>query len=260
MNSKCAANQRLRPISVCLTILFTLAFAFFAQIAAAQTPTTDAKPADAKTDQQIYQTLYLTYATDQQGLNDIQTALRNMIPRAKVFGVQTENAITMRGAPDDIAMAQKMIADLDRPRKVYRLTYTISDADGSQPGSTRRYTLIVASGDRTTFKEGGRVPIVVGTSVKDASLSSDVQYIDVGLSINASLTTSADALTLRSKIELSSLAAQSSGTGARDPDLHQTVLDGTSTLVPGKPLILGSLDTPGTTQHQDVEVLAELVR
>jgi type II secretory pathway component GspD/PulD (secretin) len=244
--------------SLCSAIL--LAFTLIARTAPAQTPITDSKAVDAKSDQQIYQTFYLTYATDQNSLNDIQTDLRNMLPRAKVYGVQSQNAITLRGTPDDIAMAQKIVADLDRPRKVYRLTYTITDSDSSQPNGARHYTLIVASGDRTVFKEGGRVPIVVGSTAKDASERSEVQYLDVGLSINASLATSADALTLRSKLELSSLATQTTSAGARDPDLHQTVLEDTSTLIPGKPLILGSLDTPGTTRHEEVEVLAELVK
>jgi hypothetical protein len=38
------------------------------------------------------------------------------------------------------------------------------------------------------------------------------------------------------------------------------VLDGLSALVPGKPQILGSFDVPGNTRHEEVEVVAELVR
>lgn len=258
MNLKCAADARLRLILVRST--FLLALAFCTRSADAQGSAGSSKLADASSDQQIYQTFFLTYATERDSLNDIQTDLRNMIPRAKIFGVDSEKAITMRGAPDDIAIAQKLIADLDKPRKVYRLTYTISGTNGGQQNSAQHYTLIVASGDRTVFKEGSRVPVVVGSAQKDASQSTDVQYLDIGLSINASLATSADALTLHSKVELSSVAAQPSGLGARDPDLQQTVLDGTSMLVPGKSLILGSIDTPGSAGRQAVEVIAELVK
>jgi type II secretory pathway component GspD/PulD (secretin) len=258
MYLKCAANRQLSLISVCLTSL--LACALFACTAGAQTPATDNKPADAKSGEQIYQTLYLTYATEQNSFNDIETDLRNILPRAKIFGVASQNAISLRATAEDIETAKSVLADLDKPRKVYRLTYTITAAEGSQPGATQHYTLIVASGDRTVFKEGSRVPIVVGSTAKDASQSSDVPYLDVGLSINASLATSADALTLHSKVELSSVAAQTSGGGTRDPDVRQTVLDGTSILVPGKPLMLGSLDAPGATRHEEVEVLAEQVK
>jgi len=257
MNLKCAATRRSTLIFASATIV--LAFAALSRLAAAQTPAADAKPAEGQIDQQTYETFYLTYATDRDCLNDIQTALRNMLPRAAIFGVETQNAIIVRGTPAEIAMARKLTADLDRPRKVYRLTYTITDFGGNQPGSTRHYTLIVAPGDRTVFKQGDRVPIVVGSTAQDTGQSTSVQYMDVGLNIDALLSTSADALTLHSKIELSSVGAQSSGAGTRDPDVRQTVLQGASTLVPGKPLVLGSLDTPGTTRHEEVEVIAELV-
>jgi len=262
MNLKCAVDRRLRMISACSTIFLALAFTLFTGAAAAQTSGDDPTAAQAKTEeQQIYQTLYLTHATDHDSLNDIQTDLRNMIPRAKIYGVSSENAITVRGTADEIAMAQKLVADLDRPRKVYRLTYTITDSEDGQAKGTRHYTLIVASGEKTLFKEGDRVPIVTGrTSESTGSSNDQVQYLDVGLNIDAFLTTSADALTLHSKVELSSLAAQAAGSGARDPDLHQTVLEGTSALVPGKALVLGSLDTPTASRHEEVEVLAELVR
>jgi type II secretory pathway component GspD/PulD (secretin) len=256
MNLTCAATRR--PILI-LSATFLLAAAFFACAAAAQTPDNEAKPAGAN-DQQPYQTFYLTYATGQQNLNDIQTDLRNMIPRAKIFGVGSENAITVRGTADDIAMAQKLIADLDKPRKVYRLTYTITDKNSPSKGE-QRYSLIVASGDRTVFKEGDRVPIITGlTGDKPAPPSSQVQYVDVGVNINAALTTSADALTLNTKFELSSVANPAAGLNAGDPDIRQTVLQGTSTLAPDKPLVLGSLDLPGTTRHEEIQVVAELVR
>jgi type II secretory pathway component GspD/PulD (secretin) len=259
MNLKCAAHPRLRLILVCSTLLLELAL--FSHKVSAQAPGNETKPAESKPDQQQpYQAFYLTYATDRQSLNDIQTDLRNMIPRAKVFGVQSENAITIRGTSDDIAMAQKLIADLDKPRQVYRLTYTISDRDNPSRGE-QRYTLIVASGDRTIFKQGDRVPIITGrTGENPAPPSNQVQYVDVGVNIDATLATSSNALTLSSKFELSSVANPTAGLNAGDPDIRQTVLQETSTLTLDKPLVLGSLDLPGAMRHQEIQVVAELVR
>jgi type II secretory pathway component GspD/PulD (secretin) len=265
MNLKCAVNRRLRLFALCLSVLPVLAI--LTHNAFAQTPNEEPKPAETKVDetkldQEPYRTFYLTYATDRQSLNDIQTDLRNMIPRAKIFGVQSENAITIRGTADEIAMAQKLIADLDKPRKIYRLTYTITDGD--LPAKIdQHYMLIVASGDKTVFKQGDRVPIITGrTGDKDnpAQPSSQVQYVDVGINIDATLTTSADALMLSTKFELSSVANPTGGLSAGDPDIRQTVLQETSTLTPDKPLVLGSLDLPGTTRSQQIQVVAELVR
>ncbi len=67
-------------------------------------------------DEQAVQTFYLTNAWQQNDLNDVQTALRNVMPNAHVFGVQSQNAIVMRGTPDELLLAQQLIDDLDKPR------------------------------------------------------------------------------------------------------------------------------------------------
>jgi len=67
-------------------------------------------------DEQAVQTFYLTNAWQQNDLNDVQTALRNVMPNAKAYAVQSQNAIVMRGTPDELLLAQKLINDLDKPR------------------------------------------------------------------------------------------------------------------------------------------------
>jgi hypothetical protein len=47
--------------------------------------------------------------------------------------------------------------------------------------------------------------------------------------------------------------------GAADPIIRQTVLEDSSYLMVGKPVVLGALDIPGGTRHQEIEVAAELV-
>ena len=67
-------------------------------------------------DEQAVQTFYLTNAWQQNDLNDVQTALRNVLPNAKVYGVASQNAIVMRGTPDELLLAQKLVNDLDKAR------------------------------------------------------------------------------------------------------------------------------------------------
>jgi general secretion pathway protein D len=67
-------------------------------------------------DEQAVQTFYLANAWQQNDLNDVQTAIRNVLPNTKVFGVQSQNAIVMRGTPDELLLAAKLISDLDKPR------------------------------------------------------------------------------------------------------------------------------------------------
>jgi hypothetical protein len=141
------------------------------------------------------------------------------------------------------------------------VTYSITEMDGNKALSTQNVALIVATGGKTVAKQGNRVPIVTGsTDAASVAKSSQVQYIDLGLNIEASIKGSADGLSLRSRIEQSSVAEERSGIGSQDPVIHQTMLEGMSTLVPGKPIVLGSLDLPSTTRHEEIEVVSELVR
>jgi type II secretory pathway component GspD/PulD (secretin) len=240
-----------------------LALMLFAPRAGAQTQPADCKAAEAKpAPPEAYQTFYLTNVTQQNDLNDIHTDLRNVLsPRAKLFSVASQNAISMRGTPDEIQLAQKMISELDRPRKTYRLTYTITETDGGKLTGTRHFSLVLVSGERQVFKQGSRVPIVTGNfGVKTSTENTVVEYQDVGLTIEASVAGYADGARLISKLSQTSLAEEKSGVGPQDPVIRQTVLDGTSILELGKPLVLGSFDLPGGTRKQEVEVVAELFR
>jgi general secretion pathway protein D len=67
-------------------------------------------------DEQAVQTFYLTNAWQQNDLNDVATAIRNVMQGAKAFPVQSQNAIVMRGTPDELLLAQQLIEDLDKPR------------------------------------------------------------------------------------------------------------------------------------------------
>ncbi len=67
-------------------------------------------------DEQAVQTFYLTNAWQQNDLNDVQTALRNVLTQIKVYGVASQNAVVVRGTPDELLLAQKLISDLDKAR------------------------------------------------------------------------------------------------------------------------------------------------
>ena len=67
-------------------------------------------------DESAVETFYLTNAWQQNDLNDVQTALRNVLPSAKVYGVASQNAIVMKGTPDELMLAQKLVNDLDKSR------------------------------------------------------------------------------------------------------------------------------------------------
>jgi general secretion pathway protein D len=67
-------------------------------------------------EEEAVQTFYLANTAQQNDLNDIQTALRNLLVNAKLYGVPSQSAIVMRATPDELLLAQKLIYDLDKSR------------------------------------------------------------------------------------------------------------------------------------------------
>ena len=67
-------------------------------------------------EEEAVQTFYLTNVAQQNDFTDLQTALRNMFQTAKIYGVASQNAIIMRGTPDELLLAQKLISDLDKAK------------------------------------------------------------------------------------------------------------------------------------------------
>lgn len=201
-----------------------------------------------------YRTFYLTHATDQNSFTEIQTVLRNLLQEARINGIHSQNAIAVCGTDADLQLAQKVISDLDHARKTWRLTYTVTRAGSAEPA--QRIVLIVASVDRAELKQGSRLPLVTGVS-DSSQTGQQVQYIDVGLNLTANLDGTPDSLQLHTKIEQSSLSDEKSGVGAQDPVIRQTTLDGTATLLPGKPQVLGSLDMPDGSGREEISVTAD---
>jgi len=255
-------------------VSLAMALAICSDTAGAQTSASDSKPPEVKLDAKpdvkpvnphprpdTLETLYLTNGTQQRDLNDIQTAMRNVLPNAKIYGVPSQQAITIWATQDDLVLAHRILADLDKKRPIYRLTYTITELDGSKRVGAEHYALVVVAGDKTEMKQGTRVPILTGAVDSDTGKpNTQFQYVDLGLKIDATLDVSGESLTLRTKIEQSGLADEKSSVGIQDPVIRQSTLDGTSTLVPGKALVLGSLDVPGSTRREEVEVVAEAIR
>ena len=201
------------------------------------------------------QTFFLKNVTTPNDLNDIQTDLRNVLSRARIYGIVSENAITLRGTPEDLATAQKLIAELDRPKKIYRVTYIITELDEGKRLSSRSVSVLVTTGSKGTLRQGTRVPIITGSSGTGSDITSQVQYVDVGLNLEAAVYGSQ----VRTKIEQTSVSDEKSNAGIQDPLIRQTTLEGTAPLGSGKPVTIGAIDMPGSTHQQQISVTADLL-
>ncbi|HEX3969513.1 MAG TPA: hypothetical protein VHW70_16200 [Edaphobacter sp.] len=209
----------------------------------------------------VLKTYYLSNTFQQSDANEILIAIRNVVDRsARIFLVASRNAIEVLATPDQQAVVEKVIADLDRPRKAYRLTFTLADSDNGKRVGVQHFSIIVAAGQRTTLKQGSKIPVLTG-STKDPG-DTQFQYLDIGMNFDVSLDDSPGGLRLKAKVEDSSVGSPSeygnaSGPLASEPIIHQTALEGTAIVTLGKPLTLGSVDVAGSTRHIDIEVVAE---
>jgi type II secretory pathway component GspD/PulD (secretin) len=247
-------SARLRRVALSAP---ALALVLLATTAVAQ----DAKP-DTSNPAMVYQTFYLHHAVQHEQSTEIQSVLRNEFSHARIIYVETQNAICMEATPDDMAAAQKIIADLDRPIATWRLTYTLTESGGGQAeGTPQRVTLNVTQGSKTELKLGTKVPLVTGATGSDSpSPSTQVQYIDVGLNLEARIDGASDTPMLATKIEQSRVGDERSGIGTQDPLIHQTRLEGSLSLAEGKTITVGMLDLPGSTRQEKIEVTAERVK
>jgi type II secretory pathway component GspD/PulD (secretin) len=204
-----------------------------------------------------YQTFYLKYASSQNAANDIQTAMRNMLPRAKIYYAATENALLVSGTGEELGQAQRMLTDLDKPQKIYRVTYTINDGQGEP----RRIAMLVSPGKRGTAKHGTRVPIMTGSYKEGGGEPSNTQfqYQDIGLSVDANIEGYGDGMRLNSKIEQTSVSDQKSNVGIQDPIVDQSVLEAQSAINLAKPTSLGTMEIQDG-RHLDVLVSIGAVR
>jgi general secretion pathway protein D len=89
----------------------------------------DTRAKRAQLEQQAIQVFYLANSTQQTDLNDIQTALRNVLTETKLYGVQSQNAIVMRGTPDQLLLAAQLINDLDKARPEVMIDVTVMQVD-----------------------------------------------------------------------------------------------------------------------------------
>lgn len=252
-------NKKHSPIKL-VTGALTLALA----LVLATLPTRAQEPGAAGShDNETVQTFHLSNVSNAVEGTEIVTTLRNLVtPSAKIYLVSALNTVVVRSTPDQLALVQKLISDLDRPNKTYRLTYTLTEMDNGKRIGTQRYDMIVVAGQRTTLKQGSKIPIATGQYNPGTSTAQmQMTYVDVGMNFDIRLDEFDNGVKLNSRVEQSSIAEQQTSSATmQDPVIRQTSLEGTAFLTPGKPMILGSLDIPGSTRHMDVAVVMDPVK
>jgi general secretion pathway protein D len=67
-------------------------------------------------EQSVIKTFYLTNLSQPTELQDVVNTLRQILEINRLQPLPTQSAIVVRGTPDQIALAQKLVSDLDKPK------------------------------------------------------------------------------------------------------------------------------------------------
>ncbi len=206
------------------------------------------------------QVFHLKNVAQTSEASSISTAVRNMLsPQNKVYLIMETNDLVVSAPPDQIAAVGRLVAELDRPKRTYRITWTLAESDGGKRSGVQHFSMVVVTGQRVQMKQGDKIPVATGSySSEKSSQETQFTYLDIGINLDATIDQFAEGLRLRSKFEQSSVAPiHQTIMGVEEPIVQQSVLEATSVITPGKPLVLGGIDVAGTTRHIDVEIVAE---
>jgi len=120
----------------------------------------------------------------------------------------------------------------------YKVEFNIRDLSDAAKGA-RHYTMLVDPDGRGVFKVGDRVPVFTGNQTT---------YVDVGVNIETRLHEANGKVLLNSNIDISTARP-----GGGTPTIAQVRIDVNTTVTPGKPTLVASIDDPATQHKLDVE-------
>jgi general secretion pathway protein D len=110
----------------------------------------------------VVKTFYITNASTVQEFQEISTAVRTITNITRVFTVNPQKALVVRGSADAVALAEKLVHDLDKPKSEVVIDVLIMEANSTR---TRDLAATLAS---------------VGASGLSAGLSSAINFTPRG--------------------------------------------------------------------------------
>jgi len=160
-------------------------------------------------------------------------------------------AFPRAGAQDSSAKAS---SDADKVQNAYRIDFLISEMEDGKKINTRQYSMNSHPLDESEIKIGSRVPV--------EAKQGEFQYLDVGSNIECKLwdetrmTGLGSNVFLKVEAELSNFAAPDQQAAAQQfhPVVRQLRIKASSTVIPGKPMVVGVVDDPNSKRQFQLEV------
>jgi hypothetical protein len=144
---------------------------------------------------------------------------------------------------------------------VYKVEFDIHDGSGAA-GKARHYTLVTSANQKATFKVGSRVPVATGSFEPGAGggvnplVNTQYTYLDVGVNIECTVGDMNGKLMMHGNIDISTIVQHEGPTASANPPnptITQTKLVLDTSVDPGKPSVVASIDDPVTMRQFQVQ-------
>src|SRR5260370_21724211 len=215
-------------------------------------------------EQQIVKTFYLPNLPNPSAVQDVVNSLRAILQIDRVQSIFEEKTIIVRGTPEQMALAQKLIDDVNNEANKkagqYRLEFKINELMAEKKLNSRAYVLLLEPHQVGKLRIGTRVPIT--TTEKDKTIQ--FQYVDLGKNIDSQVISEGEhSVGLHITVEFPGLALSerptpnsTSQVSRGTPTVQQLRMDTNATVEPGNPTIAGTLDDPVSNHTFQIEVPA----
>jgi general secretion pathway protein D len=151
------------------------------------------------------------------------------------------------------------------PIASYKVEYRIRDGSDAASKNGRRYTMLMDTSGRGTFKVGERVPVATGSFQPGTGgtgvsplVNTQFNYLDVGVNIDTNVKEQDGKVALFSSMDISTIVEhkqQAGSTVLSNPTVAQIRIVVSTQVTPGKPTLIASIDDPVTQHHFDVEAV-----
>ena len=109
----------------------------------------------------VVKVIYLQNVTSPQDLNEISTAVRAITEVRRLFTFGSQNAIIIRGTVDQVALCEKLLMDLDKPKSEVVVDVIVMESSRTK---TRDLYAAITSGGTPGFKTSVTPNIGGGTT------------------------------------------------------------------------------------------------
>jgi len=141
----------------------------------------------------------------------------------------------------------------------YRLDISFNELEDGKKLNSRHYSIDLTGGRPNEIKIGTRVPVASATcnsasSSPSGSASEQYQYLDIGTQLEAQLISHGEELHVSGQISTLDTSAGPEVNARLLPVIRQIRIEGSTALVLGKAIIIGSADDPNSKRQFELEV------